>query len=369
MRFLPFLSLPFLSLLGAASPVPTLPELGWPMSEGTRWVFTDADGQEGLILTAEGDGRIAVRGPSVFWSGASMVLSEEGDDWTLPISTSYLGDDLNDPPWRILDLPLVTGKQWVTGRTEGDTCFTFQVTAIGPESITTPYGELDAWRVAYRLESHLGTERDFDAWFADGVGLVQLAQVASSTLGAKTPLDPPPVFSLAAIETVGVVTDIRPEPDSLTVTASVRSEGAVGEPLPVDFALVNVGPETFHVVPALDASDVGWRYPKIDVEIERVGFGAVVPEEMGRCKMMNPLTERDLRPLSPGESLNPFGPGTFGHSALRFTPAEPGEYRVRMVYDLGTPDDWTQAEPALHASLSTLPTGKHTSPWVSVTVR
>lgn len=364
MRFLPLLS-----LLGATAPAETLTDLDWPMEAGTRWVLTDADGRAGLILTAEGEGRLTVRGPSVFWSGAGMVLAEQGDDWTLPLSASYLGDDLNDPAWLLLDLPLTPGKTWTTGRTEGDTHFTFQVHVRGAESIATPYGALDAWRVAYRLESHLGTERDFDAWFVDGIGLVQLQQVASSTLGAKTPLDPAPIYSLAAVETVSVVGDVAPEPGWLEVTAEADGEGTVGSPLPVHFALTNTGPETFHVVPSLDASDVGWRYPKIDVEVEQVGVGAVTPEEVGRCGMMNPLTERDLRPLSPGESLDPFGPGTFSHHALRYTPSAPGEYRVRMVYDLGTPDDWGQADPALRERLSTVPPGKHTSPWVSLTVR
>ena len=68
------------------------------------------------------------------------------------------------------------------------------------EDTTTPMGAFEAWRLEYRLKSHLGTERDLDAWFVDGIGLVQLQQVSSSTLGEKTPLDPAPTYSLARFE-------------------------------------------------------------------------------------------------------------------------------------------------------------------------
>ncbi len=358
-----------LSLLGAAFPAPTLDALDWPLEAGTRLVFTDAEGREGLILTTEGDGRVAVRGPPVFFSGESFVLERRGEDWILPVSTSYLGDARNDPPWVVLDLPLTPGRSWVTGRTGGDTRFTFRATVGGLESISTPYGDLEAWRVEYRLECHLGTERDFDAWFVDGIGLVQLRQVASSTLGDKTPLRPPPTVSLAAIGEIGVAWSTAPEPDWLTVTATARGEGVVGEPLPVAFSLVNTGPEPMRVITALDASDVGWRYPKIDIEIEQVGVGPVAVEPLGRCGLMNPLTRRDLQLLSPGGSLDPLGPGTFGHHLLDWTPTRPGTYRVRMIYDLGTPDRWTQAPPELIPELSSLPAGRHVSNTVTVIVR
>ena len=132
------------------------------------------------------------------------------------------------------------------------------------------------------------------------------------------------------------------------------------------FVLHNVGTVPFEVVPSLDASDVGWRYPKIGIDIEHDGEPVTV-ETWGRCGMMNPLTADDLRTLPPGESLNPFGPGSFGHERLRWTPTEPGEYRVRLRYDFGEHSDWLQAEPMLQAQLTTAPSGQYASPWVSVT--
>lgn len=359
----------FLLILGSCAQAQTTSALQWPTSEGTRWVFTDADGQDGLVITTEGQDRLSFRGASVFWSGAGIVIDQSGEDWMMTVSTSYLGDSPNEPAWTILDLPLSAGKRWRSGRTEGDTLFTFNATVVGSETVTAPVGQYTAWHVAYRLDQHLGTERDFDAWFADGVGLVKLTQVAQSTRGEKRALDTVPTWSLASIDEVATVTAQPIQPGDLLVQASTSGVGKKGKPLPVSFALKNQGNRAFHVIAALDASDVGWRYPKITVEIEHADGTPVEMDPGARCGLINPLESADLRPLGPGESLDPFGPGSFGHYAMNWTPTQRGDYRVRMVYDLGEHANWTEVSAETQGELTTIPTGEHTSNWTTVTVR
>jgi len=190
----------------------------------------------------------------------------------------------------------------------------------------------------------------------------------SSSRSSRRPLATAPVFSLSSFELRTPTDSVPPQSEWLSVEATTGGAGKVGEPLPVRFSLRNTGDAPFDVIPALDASDVGWRYPKIDIKIEKVGEGPVSIPSPGRCGVMNSLNTRDLRQLRPGEALDPFGPGTFGHQKLTWAPDAPGTYRVWLVYDFGDHTDWAQADDAIRPLLETVPTGSYRSPVVEVKV-
>ncbi len=148
----------------------------------------------------------------------------------------------------------------------------------------------------------------------------------------------------------------------------------MGEPLPVEFRIRNVSDAAVLVLPSLDASDVGWRYPKYAIEV-RDESGAVVPVEPGgRCGNVNQLAAGDFVELAPGGEVDPFGEGTFGHYALAWCPSRPGRYTVRGVYDVSGDDDgWrtSKAGPpdaAAHARLEKLVRGRFESNDVTIVV-
>jgi hypothetical protein len=96
--------------------------------------------------------------------------------------------------------------------------------------------------------------------------------------------------------------------------------------------LINRTDRAIYLVGSLDASDVGWRYPKLTVD----RTGPQPAAGLGRCGNMNNLREEDFVRVEPGASLDPYDPkhGFFSSYYLHDLPLEtPGEYTFTLTYD------------------------------------
>lgn len=79
-----------------------------------------------------------------------------------------------DPPQRVLDLPLSTGKRWEwKGKASGLACES-ESTVMGRERLALPYGTVDdCWRVDTVTRGREGDKLVRSVWFAAGLGIVQ----------------------------------------------------------------------------------------------------------------------------------------------------------------------------------------------------
>jgi len=154
--------------------------------------------------------------------------------------------------------------------------------------------------------------------------------------------------------------------------ASIR----MGESLEPALVLRNASDHPVQVIHCLDASDVGWRYPKVLVEITDAEGNPQSPPRFGRCGNMNALSLEDFSTLPAGEEFLPVKPGSFGHWAFRWKPEKPGQYRIRWTYDAAgeVPDAWWNE---LHLGpldaevidrLRRVPRDRFESPWASFEV-
>lgn len=108
----------------------------------------------------------------------------------------------------------------------------------------------------------------------------------------------------------------------------------------INVRLRNISDEEQAVVRSVDASDVGWRYPKYACEIlDAVGKPETDGQRRYRCGNCNVLKSNDVKILKPGEEFDPFGPGSFDQSTLRsWKPHRAGVYTVRIVCDFSSSD-------------------------------
>jgi hypothetical protein len=161
----------------------------------------------------------------------------------------------------------------------------------------------------------------------------------------------------------------RARPVIAVVPSASQIKVAAGERIPLDFSIVNQGGSAVRVLRSLDASDVGWRYPKINIEV-RDAAGELVPVPMmGRCGLVNPLTADAFVALAPGQRLSLLGEGTFGHYALDAGIAEAGRYTLTLRYDLTFESrDKSSPSPDLAAAIAALPQGIYSSEPVVVDV-
>lgn len=124
----------------------------------------------------------------------------------------------------------------------------------------------------------------------------------------------------------------------LVATPSAATVRA-GEEVRVRFSLKNTGTSGTWVLPPLDGSFEGLRYPLCDgaitVESQRVDAPS-----LRLCGKLNPLDAKNFRYLEPGASLE-LGGGPW-------RPSSPGVYTVSWTYDC-TPRDaasWVRGRPA-----------------------
>ncbi|HEY5925678.1 MAG TPA: hypothetical protein VIV11_28525 [Kofleriaceae bacterium] len=160
-------------------------------------------------------------------------------------------------------------------------------------------------------------------------------------------------------------------PLSIVVVAS-RTEIKRGEPLPLSFYAVNRTTRTLPVLPSLDASDMGWRYPKITVDIRDANGQLVEGPMVGRCGMVNPLTAEDFVELPSGAQFELFGERAFGHHKLRDTShLAPGRYTVTLHYDLSfaEPERKGGFDDSVRAKVELLPKGVYSSPPMTIDIK
>ena len=211
-------------------------------------------------------------------------------------------------------------------------------------------------------------------WLALGATCSIVAGVAIATTRSESPhVMPamPPVEDDCGGPPLPSETTEQVEPIGIVVVAS-KTQIKTGEALPLAFYVVNRSARPLEVLRSLDASDVGWRYPKIDVEIRDAKGRLVEDPAMGRCGMVNPLTADDFVELASGARFELFGENSFGHYKLRHTDQlASGRYTVTLHYDLrfeaaqkGGPVD-----AALQARVDKLPKGVYSSPPITIDVK
>lgn len=193
----------------------------------------------------------------------------------------------------------------------------------------------------------------------------------ATTHDTEQATQPAPAPSVHAIDE-GIASPARSTeaPISMMVIASPVTVGS-HEPLPLTFYAVNRTDHPLSIIRSLDASDVGWRYPKLDLEIRDVDGHLVDGSPIGRCGLVNPLTASDFVELAPGARTNLLGDGTFGHYRLSGPNGlAPGVYTVTLHYDLRFDGpDRASHEPGIDAKLAALPKGRYSSPPITIEVK
>ncbi|HEY5926398.1 MAG TPA: hypothetical protein VIV11_32150, partial [Kofleriaceae bacterium] len=178
----------------------------------------------------------------------------------------------------------------------------------------------------------------------------------------------PKVTDVTCVEPAAPIEQAAPL--SIEVVAS-RTQIARGEPLPLSYYIVNRTTQTLPVLRSLDASDMGWRYPKIEIDIrdangQQLGHGA------SRCGLVNPLTATDFVELASGARVDLFGKDAFGHYKLRDTShLAPGRYTVSLRYDLSFTDIERKGtfDDSVRAKIDRLPKGVYSSPPMTIDIK
>lgn len=209
------------------------------------------------------------------------------------------------------------------------------------------------------------------------LGGIGYAAVRDAELSAQAAFEPqaaePPVMEPRGVEPQAPAPDLAPTtepPISMLVIASpttVRPD----EPLPLTFYAVNRTDRPLEVLRSLDGSDMGWRYPKIDLEIRDAQGRLVEGAPVGRCGLVNSLAASDFVELAPGARTKLVGDGTFGHHRLRGPNGlAPGVYTVTLHYDLrfDGPERATH-EDGIEAKVAALPKGMYSSPPITIEVK
>jgi hypothetical protein len=156
-----------------AAPVPKHlmkdPVYYFPLRVGTKWVYTDPEGEETLVISGievvDGSRIVTVErqgnGKAVVWE--KMAVSARGLS-----RVEGLGGKL-DPPLEMLRTPAVVGNKWEFKTTGVDG--TDSIGAI--EQLKVPAGTFEAVRVdaVYSLG---GSEQKTTFWYARNVGLVKM---------------------------------------------------------------------------------------------------------------------------------------------------------------------------------------------------
>jgi hypothetical protein len=117
-------------------------------------------------------------------------------------------------------------------------------------------------------ESIEARARAADALFALGRGVVAHLQERIRAGGLDAEVRGRIIDVIARFATVEVL------------ARATREKGKAGEPLPIEFRLRNPSPTPIHVIGSLDASDVGWRFPKYQIVINDEK-GTLVATERG----------------------------------------------------------------------------------------
>ncbi|MCW8130086.1 MAG: hypothetical protein KIS92_07040 [Planctomycetota bacterium] len=121
----------------------------------------------------------------------------------------------------------------------------------------------------------------------------------------------------------------------LELSAEVVGDAVAGQPVKFKVLIKNIGEKDVVVVPCLDGSNRGKRFPKFSRSISP----SPGPEALrAGCGNTNPLTLNDLVTLKPGAVLDVLGEHTFGGWLADWTPPKAGEYTLTFTCDYAQQD-------------------------------
>jgi hypothetical protein len=199
-----------------------------------------------------------------------------------------------------------------------------------------------------------------------------IAYATRETAPVVTPLPAAPAITTIELATQPEPT-VAPAPPIEIIGVASRRQISSGVTLPLTFYVVNRTDHALPVLRSLDASDMGWRYPKIDIEIRDAKGRLIEPGGIGRCGLVNPLQADDFVELAAGERLDLLGEGGFGHHRLRYPlNLAPGTYTVMLRYDISFAErERKGGEPDtnLRAKIDRLPRGVYTSAPVTIEIK
>lgn len=141
--------------------------------------------------------------------------------------------------------------------------------------------------------------------------------------------------------------DVLPK---LELKAFVAAAAHAGEVPAVRIRLRNISDTEVCVVRRLDASDLGWRYPKFTARILDPEGKDVTPRAEMRCLTMSRVDEGDFTALAPGAEFDPLGDGKHAIWTLdAWKPDRAGIWKVRIEVDYSAADEgeWQGGFPAL----------------------
>ena len=210
-------------------------------------------------------------------------------------------------------------------------------------------------------------------WLALGATIATAAGYVASRREAPQPAMPAMPELTEGVAALPVQITEQATPIEIVVVAS-KTKIARGEPLPLSFNAVNRSPRRVEVLRSLDASDMGWRYPKLDIEIRDASGRLVADPTIGRCGLVNPLGDSDFVELAPGARVDLFGEGAFGHYKLQQTnQLASGRYTVTLHYDLrfDAPERmrYLVDDARIRARVDRLPKGLYSSPPITIDVK
>src|SRR5262245_37766687 len=131
------------------------------------------------------------------------------------------------------------------------------------------------------------------SWLVLGATSAIVAGVVIASIGHHEPAlvaehnIAPPAVEPGLERTTERVQVIAPAEALGIVVVASRTEIKRGQPWPLAFYAVNRTAAPLYVLRSLDASDAGWRYPKIDLEIRDAKGELVLGPTIGRCGLVN----------------------------------------------------------------------------------
>ncbi|MBI5837156.1 MAG: carboxypeptidase regulatory-like domain-containing protein [Candidatus Eisenbacteria bacterium] len=138
----------------------------------------------------------------------------------------------------------------------------------------------------------------------------------------------------AAKESIGVALSIKPSDIEFQIKP-IHKSPRVGEPARFSVRLTNHSKQALFLVPSLDGSTDGGRFPQVSIKIRGPVGGIDSPRGWRFCGNMNGLGASDLVEVKPGEEFDPFA-GGWDPDLGKF--AKPGHYAAVFHYSTNQRD-------------------------------
>jgi len=143
----------------------------------------------------------------------------------------------------------------------------------------------------------------------------------------------------------------RPMGELLSLSLAVDWEPKVGQQVPWRIRIRNVSNGVVDVVPPLDGSDVGMRFPLYGVQLHGPDGRPVNWIRGGRCGNCNGIRRDEVIRLPPGEEMDMFLQAPLGHALSRWKPDREGKHRLTLTVDYSATDpaEWNGRLERVHA--------------------